>query len=130
MNFKKGTEICFSTTNEPGVASKVTTALAESGLNITAFSAWGFENEGFFCCVTDNNDRAFEAIKGLGFNPAHRDVWVTDLQNVKGTLADFTTRLGNAGVNIDHIYGSSFGSGNAQLVVCVQDIDKAEQCLR
>jgi hypothetical protein len=127
---RKEKQIVFKTDNRPGVCGEVTTAIAERGCNIWAFNALGIGQEGIFCLVTDNNTKAMEAIKELGYKPELKDCFVTELKNNKGTLANLTNQLGDEHINIDYCYGSCFSGPTANLVVCVNNSTKAEKIFK
>ncbi len=74
-------------------------------------------------------DKTDEAINLLSKNEYLFDIMpvvVAKLENKPGALADMTTKLGEKGVNINYVYGSTWTAGEKCIfVICPEDIDLA-----
>jgi hypothetical protein len=121
-------EIHITTGNAPGTLAKVTAPIKDAGVNVRAFCAWGKEDESHFMIVTEDNDKAAEALQAAGFDTRDREVVLLDLNNEIGTLDDAAQKLGTAGVNIDYCYVSTSGS-QCLAVFSTQDNAKAAEVL-
>ena len=51
-------------------------------------------------------EKALAAIQDQGYQVELREVLHFDVPNKSGVLLDLTTKLGNAGININHMYGA------------------------
>jgi hypothetical protein len=67
--------------------------------------------------LVDDTDRAVKVLGKAQYWVDSSDVLVLKLKNKPGTLADISTKFGNAGINIDYVYGS--GAENAKTAIYV-----------
>ena len=103
-------EIHLETPNQPGTGAKVSAAIKEAAVNIRALCAWGDGDKGNFMIVTEDNNKAIEALGKAGYQAQEADVVLLDLKNRVGTLAEASQKLGAAGVNINYCYVSTNGA--------------------
>lgn len=122
-----GKEIHWTTPNKAGTCGQVTAAMAEFGVNLYAFTAWEDTktNMGHFMCFTDNNAKALEALRGMGYKPTENDVCCVEMNNKPGAMAECCTKIGNAGLNITYTYCTANKGTNTTLcMVCTNDNQK------
>ncbi|MDX1612348.1 MAG: hypothetical protein R3185_08255 [Candidatus Thermoplasmatota archaeon] len=103
--------------NEPGALSKVTLALAEGGVQVDGVNLIPRGDRGMANFLVRDGEQCLKALQTAGFSGEVADVHVLTLSNDRGALADVTQRLARAGVNIEGVFGTTYGSaGNLAIV--------------
>ena len=88
--------------NSPGSIGEMCRILKKRNVAIYAI---GVFVDSARICVSDTG----KAVKGLqehGYETEVRDMLRVVLPNRKGALMEFTTKLGNSGININYLYGA------------------------
>lgn len=116
--------------NEPGVAARLTTCLAESGVNIEAIDIEGIEDRGIVVLTVDHYDEALRALSSHGFQTITQDTLLIRLEDKPGALATIAVRLKDAGLDLRsmHILRRSESGTIASLVA--SDNESAAEVLR
>ena len=68
-----------------------------------------------------------EAIQENGYQVELRDVLHVEVQNQPGILMELTQKLGNAGININHLYGA-IGKDQKKGII-IMDVDNIKLAL-
>lgn len=110
--------------DRPGLLAEVTTALANSGVNITAMCAYGMEGEATFSLITDDNGKAKTALAAAGLEVQEVPVASVDMPNQPGELQKVAKKLADAGINILYLYGSAGAREPAVIIFATSDTDK------
>ncbi len=103
-------EIHFKTPNRPGTLAKICGSLGKEGINISAMTAWGEEENGYFSVIADNSDKAFDVIAALGFMPGRKKIVCVELSNKPGEGICMIDVLAHNGLGINYWYCSNSGS--------------------
>ncbi len=76
--------------------------------------------------ITDNPDKAIEALNEAGYKIKAQEVVGMILDNTPGILNTIARAFGDAGINISYTYGSGFSDSDAALFIFkVSDMKKA-----
>jgi len=76
--------------------------------------------------ITDNPDKAVEALSKGGYQVKVHDVIGLVLENKPGILNKISRKFGDAGINISYTYGSGFSDSEVALFIFrVSDLEKA-----
>lgn len=76
--------------------------------------------------ITDNPDKAIEALNEAGYKIKAQEVVGMVLDNTPGILNTIAKAFGDAGINISYTYGSGFSDSEAALFIFkVSDMKKA-----
>lgn len=102
-----GKELHFETQNESGLLGRVTSALAIENLSIIHLSAYSVGDKGYLQTVVKDTEKAKEALKHFIPDIKERDVLIVEFENKAGTLCEVAKVLGNHGIFIDYVYGTS-----------------------
>lgn len=78
--------------------------------------------------LVDNPDEALATLRETGYWVDAKDVLVMKLQNKPGQLADVSRRFGDAGININYVYGS--GAPDMTSAIYVFKVPDATQALK
>lgn len=120
------TDLVLIPDDQPGVLARVARACADAGINIEGVSAFTGEGKGIVHLLVADPFGAQQALRDAGFDVrAARDVLVRDIEDRPGALAEFSARLGEAGVNIEQAY---LATGN-RVVFVVDDVERARVIL-
>lgn len=113
--------LTFQIPDKPGELAKMTQCLAENHVNVTAITA----DSGNVCINTNDNNKAVTCLQDNGYNINPTTTFAVDLPNEPGQLARISNELGNAGVNINTVFGeASGGTGTINFVVDNPDTAK------
>lgn len=116
--------------NEPGVAARLATCLAERGVNIEEIDIEGMEDRGIVVLTVDRYDDALRALSAQGFHTVTQDTLLVRLEDKPGALATIAVRLKDAGLDLRsmHILRRSESGTIASLVA--SDNETAADILR
>src|SRR5512133_4166934 len=123
-------ELKFKVPDRPGMLGEVAGALGEKKVNLRAINAWVEGTEGVVRIVVDKHAAAKKLLAQKGWQPEERDVVEIELADKPGALGDAATRLGNAGVNITHVFVGTGGARKATVFLGVSDAAAAAKALR
>jgi len=127
---EKTTQLSVSLENVPGQLGRLCRILAHANVNIRGISiSDAADISTIRLCVSDPA-AAKRALREAGLSFVAQDVLVVELEDRPGALERLAIRLGDAGVNVQYIYGSGEGAqGRAVMVLRVADVDAARQAL-
>ena len=126
----KAKELKFRVQDRPGMLGEIATALGEKKINLRAINAWVEGAEGVVRLVVDKHAAAKKLLSKKGWAPEERDIIEIELADKPGALGDAATRLGEAGVNITHVFVGTGGARKATVFLGVSDPVAAANALR
>ncbi len=109
--------------NKPGVVGVMTRVLKKQRIAIYAIGVFG----DIARLYVTRPEKAVAALNEHGYEAELRDVIRVDLPNRVGALMDLTCKLGNAGINIDYLYGAV--EQRQKRGVIILDVDKPQLAL-
>lgn len=118
-------EITVETPNTKGIAAKVSQLVAEQAkANIRAAWAYGTDGSGHFAIITDNNQKALDALKKEYPQTQEHEVIVFNVTNSIGMIEEVTNKISQAGLNIEYLYTTYFEDKPA-IILSTNDNKKA-----
>ena len=111
--------------DESGQLAKVSREFADRGINIETMCAIDTN----VVIVTDQTTEARMALNSLEIQFTTTALLSQSMPDRPGALAEFSERLGDAGVSITSIYVLSRIQGATELAFSVDDLDKARAVL-
>ena len=123
-------ELKFRVQDRPGMLGEIASALGEKKINLRAVNAWVEGTDGVVRIVVDKHAAAKKLLQQRGWMPEERDVIELELADKPGTLGEAATKLGNAGINITHIFVGTGGARKATVFLGVSDPAAAAKALR
>lgn len=123
-------ELKIRVADRPGMLGEVTTALAEKGVNLRGVNAWVEGDEGILRMVVDKHAAGKRALAAKGWQPEEQEILELELPDKPGMLADAATALGEAGVNITHVFVGTAGARKATVFLGVSDLKAALKAVR
>ncbi len=115
--------------NRPGALSEITEVLSEAGVNIVSIMVEGEHDFGFARIQAHSFRDALAALEDAGFQVKTGDVLVLQLANRSGELHDVLERLAEGGVNVQNMFGTVGGGDAGELVLSVDDPERAKAIL-
>ena len=125
----KTTQLTLTLQSKPGVLAKVSRALADAGVNITALCAGDAGGRGKLRILVNDSGRAKRALKKAKFRASEEPAFVVRLRNKPGSVARVAERLARARINIKSAYATTVGRSGA-VVLTVSSPAKARRLLR
>jgi hypothetical protein len=126
----KAKELKFRVTDAPGKLGEIAAALAAKKVNLRAINAWVEGSEGVIRLVSDKPAAAKKVLGGVGLMVEEKEVLELQLADKPGTLAEVTTKLGKAGINISHVMIGTAPARKCTVFIGVPDIKAAAKAAR
>jgi hypothetical protein len=123
-------ELKIRVENRPGMLGEVASALAEQKVNLRAVNAWVEAGQGVIRFVPDRLPAARKVLAKRGWSPEESEVLEVELADKPGALARLATALGQAGVDIGHVYVGTAGARKASVFMGVSDLTAALKAAR
>ncbi len=120
---KKIQEVFVVLDNKPGVIGTMTRVLKKKRIAIYAIGVFG----DIARLYVTRPDHAVATLNENGYEAEKREVIRVDLPNKVGALMDLTCKLGNAGINIEYLYGAV--EQRQKRGVIILDVDKPQLAL-
>jgi hypothetical protein len=115
--------------HKPGELAKATEAIAQKGIDITAFSGSTCGDSGTIALLTNDESGARRALAEAGFKARELEVVTTTLEHSPGTLAKTARKLADAGINIEVALPTAMSGGNVTLAFGTDQPAKARSVL-
>jgi len=112
-------------TNHPGDLSRVAQALSHRGVNIKALAAMTVNGTSMTRILPDDIVGARSAFEGANIRFEESEVHLVLLENKAGMLASITSRLGDAGVNLEALYITGLADDLVELAIVSDNPKKA-----
>jgi hypothetical protein len=116
-------------TDKPGDLARVADALARRGVNVKALAAMVVDGMAITRILPDDIVTARSAFEAANIRFTESEVHQVLLENQAGVLAQLTTRLGEAGVNLEAIYVTGVADGLVELVIASDNPKKTKKVL-
>lgn len=112
-------ELVVGADNKVGMLAEVSGFIAETGVNITAISAYAMGEKAIFRIVTSDNDKAENVLVQKGFKVDENEIVAVNLPDKVGQAKEIADKIKNAGINLDYIYGSTCGCADTQALMVI-----------
>ena len=104
--------------------------LADAGINIVTLSLADQDRTGVLRLIVAEWRRALDLLREAGYEVTVGDVVAIEVADKPGGLLELLTLLGQAGINISHMYAFTERLGDsAVMLFSVDDLDAAITCL-
>lgn len=115
--------------HQPGELAKVTEAIAQKGIDISAFGGVACGDGGTIALLTNDEAGTRRALAGAGYQAREVEVVSTSIEHSPGSLAKVARKLADAGINIEAALPTAMSGGNVTLAFAVDDPAKARAVL-
>lgn len=114
----------------PGEVGRISKALAEAQVNVTAFSYQLRTGDSPLRLQVNEHAKTRKLLQDLGLRVTEEEVLRVTVADRPGTLAEISARLSEAGIRVEYGYGAwTTKSRKADLVFAVSDLEGAERVL-
>src|SRR5688572_21293605 len=111
-------------TNHPGDLARVAQALARRGVNIKALAGISIGGVAMARILPDDIVVTRSAFEAASIRFTESEVHIVLLENKAGVLASVTSRLGEAGVNLEAIYVAGVADDLVELAIVTDNPKK------
>lgn len=112
--------------NRTGRLSEVLGVLGSNGVNILSLSLADTTEFGLLRLIVDNPTLGKEKLSENGFSSVLSDVSIISIPHKSGSLQELLDFIDKGGVNIEYMYGLSFESDEAYVVLKATDAEKLD----
>jgi hypothetical protein len=127
---EKSTQLSIAMENVPGQLGRLCRVMTGAKVNIRGIAIAEAADLSIIRLLVSDPEAAKRALRNAGVNFVAQQVIVLDLEDRPGGLEFVAGRLGDAGINVQYLYGTSDGTdGKAKLVLKVVDMERAWQIL-
>jgi len=119
--------------SKPGELGRITKALGQAKINITAFGAYTAPTGGEspIGLQVSSPAKAKKILGGLGVRITEEDVLRLTVADKPGVLGEIGARLGQANINVEFAFATTTkGSKKSDIVLKVSDLAAASKALR
>ena len=122
VNAIKDTQIIITVDNKVGSLAEIASAVAASGINLTAICAYAADNKGVIMFVSDNNVLAKKILKAKKYDIREEEVVSVSLADKPGALQSITKKIAELGIDLNLLYGSvDKSSKNSRIILISED---------
>jgi hypothetical protein len=115
--------------HKPGELAKAAEAIAQKGINITAFSGSTCGGSGSVAFLTNDEMGTRKALGDAGYRAKELEVVTASFDDKPGALAMIARKLADAGVNIELALPTAMSGGKATLAFATDNPSKARSVL-
>jgi hypothetical protein len=115
--------------HQPGELAKAAEAIAQKGINITAFSGATCGGSGTIALLTNDEAGARRALADAGYRAREVEVVSATIGHTPGTLAATARKLADAGINIEVALPTAMTGGTVTLAFATDQPAKARSVL-
>jgi hypothetical protein len=116
-------------TNHPGDLARVAQALGRRGVNIKSLAAIAAGGVAIAHILPDDIVVARSALEAANIRFTESEVHIVLLENTAGMVANVTSRLGDAGINLEALYVTGIADGLVELAIVSDNPKKAKKIL-
>ncbi len=117
--------------NKPGRISRITEIIARTGLNFRASTIADSGSYGIFKIITDDNEKAYQALKEAGCMISYQEVIIVEIPDRVGAFHEIAHLLEKEKINIEDVYCILMTKAEkAALVLKVSDVKTVEKILK
>lgn len=113
--------------NRTGRLGEILDVLKAKSVNILSLSVADTAEYGILRLITDNPQTGKEALSAAGFSSMLTEVFLLKVPHTPGGLQNILRVISDEAVNVEYMYGLSFGGDEASIVVKTSDLQKAAQ---
>lgn len=112
--------------NRKGRIGDFAKVLANENIDLISMSIADTKEFGILRAITNNNDKAVNALKAAGFTVTSSDLIGIEVKDEAGSLSKVLDILNNGNVDIEYLYSySKYRDNNAIIMLKVSDVQHA-----
>lgn len=122
---KKVKQVTFTMPNRVGLLSEITQAVSGANVNILGIYAYEMAETAHFAMITDSVAKTKKALSSIGVDASEEEVVSVEMPNKVGELKKVAQKLGEAGINIEYVYGTASSGRSSICIFKTADNQKA-----
>lgn len=130
MNVKIIKQYSVFMPNRPGALSSLTEHFGEAGINIVGITSEVRDDSALVCMALEGDQNHSAVLSKAGYASVEGKLISVEVEEGPGALGKITRLLGEGGINITTVYGTSVGAGHARVLIAVEDTDSALEILK
>ena len=115
--------------NQPGALADLAKRFSENGVNIIGLSSEVRDDSALVRVAVDGERDYSAVLSKAGFASVESKMISVEVDDAPGRLHEVTKALGEGGVNITNVYGTSAGGHISRLLMAAENTDKALKVL-
>ena len=115
--------------DEPGKLGELTDRLKFAGLNIQAICGWSERGRGIVMFITDDNEKACQAIEPVVDSVRAEEVVCITVRNEPGALSAVAHKIGDMGIFINAIYAAPDDEAESLIIISTDNNARAAELL-
>ncbi len=115
--------------DEPGKLGELTDRLKFAGLNIQAICGWSERGRGIVMFITDDNEKACQAIEPVVDSVRPEEVVCVTVANEPGALSAVAHKIGDMGIFINAIYAAPDDEAESLIIISTDNNARAAELL-
>jgi hypothetical protein len=123
-------ELKIRADDRTGLLGDIALALGEKKVNIRGVNAWIEDGQAVVRMVVDKAPAAKKVLAALGWKAEESEVLEIELSDKPGKLGEATKALGDAGINIGHVYVGAGAARKVTVFLGVADLKAAMKAVR
>ena len=116
--------------NRQGRLGEVLRVLKDNEVNILSLSLADTTEYGLLRLIVNDPERGCEVLLGAGFSGMLTDVVIIKIPHKAGSLQEILSKITEANVNIEYMYGLSVEANDASIVMKTNELDIACEVLK
>lgn len=113
--------------NRTGRLGEILAVLKAKGVNILSLSLADTTEYGLLRVISNQPEKGKEALTEAGFSCLLSDVLIVKLPHTPGALQNILQIIADKNINVEYMYGLSFGGKEASIVVKTSNVEKAKE---
>jgi len=115
--------------NTPGALSAFIKLFIDQGINIMGIASDIRDDSGVVRIAVDSDKRVGYILTQAGFTSIETPVLSVEMPDRPGSIFTLSKLLGDAGINITTVYGTSLGGNRSRILVATSNPQKALEVL-
>ena len=117
--------------NKPGALAKITSTLANAGIDVRALSVADTQDFGILRMIVDNPEKAKKALNDAGVGCSIKEVFAAEVPDERGAMTQVLEQISETGLNIEYMYAFvSPKNKKAYIVLRIKDTEGALAALK
>jgi len=115
--------------NRPGSLAKLTALFGDANVNIVGIASEVRDDSGLVRIAVEGDGDTSGILSRAGFASVESRLLSVEAEDTPGSLAEISKRLGDGGINITTVYGTSLSTQVSRILVAVENADDAYKLL-
>ena len=130
MNVKVIKQYSVFMPNRPGALASLAEHFGKAGINIVGITSEVRDDSALVRMALEGDQNHSAVLSKAGYASVEGKLISVEVDDGPGALGEITRLLGEGGINITTVYGTSAGAGISRILFAVEDTDSALEILK